>query len=126
MTRNRIVPASASCGNPRLRPLPNQLPQYVLQDAAVAVVLNFVWCIDTDNRLKTSLFSILCAYVYSHEHSRLNARGHTFDVENLKACQAQAFGTLSFFELQRNDAHADQIAPVNTLEALRQDGLHAQ
>src|SRR6266508_5330806 len=75
-------------GNPRLcrqitelrEFLPNQLPQDVLQDPAVAVVLNFVWCVDSHACLKTSFFSILCAHAYSHEHSRLNTGGYTFDV----------------------------------------------
>src|SRR5262245_20227265 len=106
--------------------LPNQLPQDVLQNPAIAVVLNFEWCVDSDACLKTSFFSIFCSHAYSHEHSRLKTVGYTLDVENLKACQAEARGTLSFFELQRKDAHADEITSVDTLEAFRQDRLYAQ
>src|SRR5215831_11396327 len=97
--------------------LPNQLSQDVLQDPAVAVVLNFVWGVDSHDCLKTSFFSIVCTHAYRHEHSRLNTSGYTFDVQNLKARQAKACSTLSVFELQRKDTHADEIAPVNTLEA---------
>ena len=79
--------------------LPNQLPQDVLQDPAVAVVLNFVWCVDSHACLKTSFISMLCSDAYSHEHSWMKTGCYTFNVENLKARQAKGCGILAFFEL---------------------------
>src|SRR5215813_13293684 len=103
-----------------------RLAQGEREDPAVAGILDIVWCVEPHARLKTFFFSILCSGAYSHEHSRLKTGGYTFDVENLKAGQAKACGTLSFFELQREDAHADEIAPVNAFEAFSQDRLDAQ
>ena len=48
---------------------------------------------------------------------------------NLKyffASQFQRLGALSREELQRQDAHADQVGAMNALVALRNHGLHAQ
>ena len=48
------------------------------------------------------------------------------DVERSFAGEAQAAAVLALLVLQRQHAHADQIAAVNSLEAFGDDGFHAQ
>src|SRR5262249_11073239 len=49
-----------------------------------------------------------------------------YDVESLGTVQPERLRARAFFELQRQHAHPDQVRAVNALEALRDDGAHAQ
>src|SRR4051812_14397847 len=47
-------------------------------------------------------------------------------VEDLCTIQLERGGVCALFELAGQHAHANQIATVNSLEALRDDGLHTK
>ena len=53
-------------------------------------------------------------------------RRHAGDGERLLAGQAQGLGGLPLRELQREDAHADEVRAVDPLVGLRDDGPDAQ
>ena len=48
-----------------------------------------------------------------------------FDIEFLAAVETERIGPFPFFELQRNDAHPDQIGPMDALEALGENRFDA-
>src|SRR4051794_15941169 len=48
------------------------------------------------------------------------------DVEGFGAVDAESLCVRSFFELQREDAHADQVRAMDALEALSDDGAYAE
>ena len=48
------------------------------------------------------------------------------EVVDLFAGEAERFGVLAGFKLQRQNAHADEIRAVNALEAFGDDGAHAE
>src|SRR5262245_64413751 len=50
----------------------------------------------------------------------------TRNVELLSAVEIQCGRVRSFLELARQHSHADQVASVNALEALRNHGFYAQ
>ena len=52
--------------------------------------------------------------------------GDAFDRVFLEAGQPQRFAILPRQKLQRQHAHADQVRPVNALEAFGDHGAHAQ
>ena len=52
--------------------------------------------------------------------------GQANDVERLFAGEAVGFGGLLVEELQRQNAHADQVGAVDALEAFGDHGAHAQ
>ena len=47
------------------------------------------------------------------------------DVESFRAVEIQRLGVRAFFELARKHAHADEVAAMDALETLRDDGAHA-
>ena len=52
--------------------------------------------------------------------------GLSYDVDHLVATQAEAVHRVAGLELQRQHAHADQVAAVDALEALGDHRLDAQ
>src|SRR5438105_4622038 len=48
------------------------------------------------------------------------------DVEDLRAVEPKRLGVRALFELEREHAHADEVRAVYALEALGDDGAHAQ
>ena len=56
---------------------------------------------------------------------RLDAR-EAEDVDGLVAFDAERLGGIAAEELQRQDAHADQVGAVDALEAARDDRLDAE
>src|SRR5438093_1198281 len=82
-----------------LKPLPHHLPQHILENSAVLVVLNLVWRIDPHDGLEFCLLPILAARANLHGHSRRDAAGNTLDIENLEARQAQARRAFTVLEL---------------------------
>src|SRR5439155_19864158 len=105
---------------------PNQLPQHVLQDAPVLVILNLKRRIDSRHGLECFLFSFVVAYVNPNHHSGSYAGCDSLDIKNLKPRQAEVFGVLFWPELQRKYSHADEVAPMNALETLGQYRLDAE
>src|SRR5439155_823601 len=53
-------------------------------------------------------------------------RGDAFDVVRFLPRQTQRLGALTLLELKGKDAHADQVAPMDPLEAFGDDGAHAE
>ena len=53
------------------------------------------------------------------------AVGHAANAVGLETGEPQRLGVLAFHELQRQDAHADEVAPVDALEALDDGSLDA-
>ena len=56
----------------------------------------------------------------------LEVRVEAHDVVGLAAVELQGLRGVTFLELQREHAHADEVAAVDALEALRHDDFHAE
>src|SRR3954471_23748149 len=93
-----------------------QPPQHRLQDSPVAVVLQLDWRIDSAGRQKLDRAAFLVGDGYLHLLA-----GHQVvvdvDLEGAKTRQSQAAAVLAALEDERENAHADQVAAVDTLEA---------
>src|SRR5579859_4970450 len=101
-----------------------ELAQHVMQNSAVLVVVEFLRRIDAQTRLE---FGLLAIVGRGYDLDRLGgALVQAHHLETLPARQPEALRTLAVLVLQWQDAHADQIRPVNALEALGDDGLHAE
>src|SRR5205807_2264804 len=92
--------------------LTDQLTQHVLQNAAVTVVLDFVWCIDAHGNLECLFLSVVAPHANRHKHAGLDAAGDPVDIKCFVARETQTRGAVSFSELQRQDAHADEVASM--------------
>src|SRR5438270_5113718 len=103
--------------------LRDQLPEYVLQDSAVPIVVNLVWGIDARYHLEC-LVGAFPTRTNRYKHAGLDALGDSTDIESFKTGQAVGGRAFAFFELQRQHAHAHQVAPVNALKTFGEDGLH--
>jgi len=57
---------------------------------------------------------------------RLDVRIEAYDVVGLGAIKLEALRGRAVLELQRQHAHADEVAAVDAFEALRHDGFHAE
>src|SRR5688572_26476663 len=93
-----------------------QLPQHRLQDPAVAVVLQLDGCIDAAGRHELDRVAFAIRDAYFHVLSRLE-RIVDEDLERADACEAKRRTVLAALEHQRQDAHADEVAAMNALEA---------
>jgi len=49
-----------------------------------------------------------------------------FDLENFVTCQPQRFAILAIFEFKREHTHAEEVAPMDALVALRNHRAHAE
>ena len=105
--------------------LRQQLPQYVLQDSAVAIVVNFLRRVDTHRSTEFLFTRPNCkvATVGKLVRDRL-AQAHNF--EGFLASETEARRILLRQELQGQYAHADEVGAVDALEALGEDELDAE
>src|SRR5258706_2905734 len=109
---------------PHPRPLrtpfpPQQLPQHILQNAAVSVVERLLRRIDPDQRVELDC-SFLALGSNLHRAPCSEAFHHvadTADLEHFLARQPERLRVLAREELQRQNSHADQIRAVNALVA---------
>ena len=110
----------------RRRGRADQLSQHIRQNAAVAVVLDFLRRIDSDQHVEL-LYGAICG---SRGYRRfLRCRQpfrHARNRITLNSRQSQRVASLARHELQRKHAHADQIRAMDALEALRNHGANAQ
>src|SRR5262249_34951176 len=106
--------------------LPQQLPQYVLQDSTVLIILKLVWSIDACDGLECFFFAVLATRANRSRHSGLKFPGNALDIESFEACQSQHSGVVAFHKLQGQNSHPHEVTSMYALEALRQDGLHSQ
>src|SRR4029077_1509556 len=105
---------------------PQKLPQHVVQDAAVAVILDLLRGVETEAGFEGGRFAVLLPGPDGHLAAVLEVApdplGEAFDVDQLVAGEAEGGGVLARQELQGSDAHADEVAAVDALEALGDDG----
>src|SRR5690606_16987150 len=86
----------------------DEAAQHVVQDAAILVVVELVGRIDAAERFDSDHFAIGAG----DAHIDLGARLKAGDIENvylLAAIEAQGLPAFAVLELQRDDAHADQV-----------------
>src|SRR5438874_144902 len=86
--------------------LRDQLPEYVLQDSAMPVVMNLVWGVDSGDCLEC-LVGTFPTRAERHEHAGLDAFGDSSDIESFKTGEAMCRRAFAFFELQRQYTHPD-------------------
>src|SRR5690606_20323724 len=105
-----------------------QLPEHVLEDAAVAVVLGLLGRVDAHERAELGRAAVLLPG--PHRHAARLALGperrlDTLDLVELTAREPQRLRALARLELERQHPHAHQVGAVDPLEALRQHRAHA-
>src|SRR5699024_6519238 len=100
------------------------LPQHVVQDAAVSVVLDFLRRFQAYAGLEGGFLAFRVGGL--DVDFLFGAVGQAGDVEGLGAVQAQAFGVFAVNEGQRQHAHADQVGAVDALVAFGNHGLDAE
>src|SRR5699024_11099356 len=118
----------ASSPDRRLRSGVRELTQHVLQDAAVAVVVGLTGCVDADHTVEVDAGAIVLRRrdLDSGRGRALVELRDAFDGEGLGAVEPERLSRLAGGELQRQDAHADEVRAVDALEALSDDGLDAE
>src|SRR5699024_10708516 len=101
-----------------------KLAKHVLQDAAVAVVVGLTGCVDADHTVEVDAGAVVLRRrdLDSGRGRALVELRDTFDGEGLGAVETERLSRLAGGELQRQDAHADEVRAVDALEALRDDG----
>src|SRR5262245_60839445 len=94
-----------------------QLPQYRLENSAVAVVLQLNGCIDAAGGGEFHRITFAIRDLHSHILSRLE-RIIDENIEAADAGQAKRTAVLALLVDQRQHTHADEVAAMDTLEAL--------
>ena len=103
-----------------------QFPQDRLKDPAVPVVLDLDRRVDPDRRVERDFRPV---GLFRRHGQRLRGlqRFHVeLNVEDFLARQTQRLPRLAVLELERQNAHPDQVAAVDALVALRDDRPHAE
>src|SRR5687767_6139656 len=95
----------------------HQLAQDEGQNSAVRVVIDLDGRIDPASDRNGGRRAIGFSDLKSEVLLRLDARTEAEDVESLRSVEGEADGGGAFFELERQDAHADEIGPMDALEA---------
>src|SRR6185369_17449025 len=110
----------------KIRRTQKQLPQHVRQNPTVLVVINLDRRIDPER--DRNLFTLATRTMNHKRHilPRLDARLNPEQIKRLRAVEFQRSRTHIFSELARQHTHSDEVAAMNTLEALRNHGLHAE
>src|SRR5690606_11091928 len=98
----------------------------VLEDASVTVVVELVGGVDPAEHAEGAGAAVLARRGDLEALAGLESFGDATDAEGLAAGQPQALRVLAALELQREHAHAHQVAAVDALEALGDDRLHAE
>jgi hypothetical protein len=102
---------------------PQQRPQHVLHDAAVAVVVGLTWSVDTHHRVKVDVTS---GHLDRVRRTTLTELGDPRDVESLLSGEPERFGGLTLWELQRQHTHANEVGAVNPLVRLGDHRFHSE
>src|SRR5690348_4167732 len=95
----------------------HHLPQDHGEDAAVAVVLDVRRTVEPGEHLELHRLAVLAPGDHRQRLARLQARLDALDGERLRARQAERLRALAGAELERQDAHADQVGAVDALVA---------
>ncbi|MBG9885618.1 hypothetical protein ABE10_03255, partial [Bacillus toyonensis] len=107
--------------------------EHVLQDAAVAVVVGLAGGVDADDRVELDRLLALRRELARRRRDLDRLRRDSLvqllkplDRDDLGAVEAQRLPGLADGELQRHDAHADEVRAVDAFEALGDDRLHPE
>jgi hypothetical protein len=110
--------------------LGGELAEDVLEDAAVLVVEDLLRGVDADGDGELDGGA---GHVFGEDDERFSggefAVEHVFeadDVVNLFAGEGEGFGGVAGLELQREDAHANQVRPVDALVGFGDDEADAE
>src|SRR2546427_5797570 len=101
------------------------LPQNVLQDPAVMVVGDFFGCIHARDDGESLEFAVVRLRMDGDWLLGREVRD-AFDFENFVTRQPQRFAILAIFEFEREHTHAEEVAPMDALVALRNHRAHAE
>ncbi|MPL73108.1 hypothetical protein SDC9_18901 [bioreactor metagenome] len=97
-----------------------------MQHAAVLQVLDLDLGIDPGLELDRLHRAVLEGDGAGHQRQRLDVAFEALDRHHLVAGQAERLAGVAAGELERDDAHADQVRTVDPLEAFRDDRLDAE
>src|ERR1700676_4757420 len=102
------------------------LAEDVLQDAAVLVIGDLEGSVDPGDGTEHLRVAVRIAGNHFHLFARFEFLRQALDVEDLKPDQAERFRIFTGQKFERQDPHADEVATVNALEALCEDGADAE
>lgn len=80
-----------------------------MQDAAVLVVIDFVQGIDAAEDVHRFLAAVAAGNIHSHRLAGFQSVFEAIDGDGFIAFQIERLPRVALFELQRQDAHADEI-----------------
>src|SRR6478735_971927 len=103
-----------------------ELPQDVVQDAAVAEVFELVERIDAADQRNQLDLAVRRGDLGLHALARLEVAREAVQGQGFVALEAERHPGGVAFEHQRNDAHADEVRAMDALEALGDDGANAE
>ena len=120
------APGVKSAG--RASALDLELLQDIREYAPTAEVSALGWGVNTNCALEVHDRAIGTGRTHGAGAARREPGGKVdrLDVVGLGPVEAQGLGGLTVAKLQGQDAHADEVGAVDALEALRDDGTHAQ
>src|SRR5713101_6600103 len=104
----------------------HQLPQHVLQDAAVLEVVELVQRIDAANHWNALEAAVGGDDLGDHALARLDLAVQPADGHLLVATQPERLPGRALLEAQRQHAHADEVRAMDAFERLGDDGPHAE
>ena len=92
----------------------------------MAVVVDFDWRIDAEFDRLLNFGAVFAGDSEGDILAGLDAVAEAGDVVGFGAVEVEGLRTDAFGELEREDAHADEVGAVDAFEALRDDGLDAE
>src|SRR5688572_10845659 len=103
-----------------------KLPEHELQNSAVAVIFELCRGVDTAGNGECLNFAVIASGLDDEILSQLQTRRNSHHFESLEAGEIVIRQVFTRLELQRHDAHADQVTAVNTFVALGNDGFYTE
>src|SRR5690606_11946786 len=94
-----------------------ELPQHIVEDAAVHIIFDLVRCIDAAERVEREGRAVGARNIDGYGLARLEVRD-AGDREDIVARQTQRLARLAVLELQREHPHADEVRAMDALKAL--------
>src|SRR5690606_19351657 len=105
--------------------LPQQLLQYVWQNASAPEEGDVIGGIQTTDQIAALALARAGDHVHAHGHAGLELV-KSVNMNGLGAVELQRLAIGARRELQRQHSHAGQVGAVNTFETLRDHRLHTQ
>src|SRR5690606_17822211 len=109
-----------------VRALVHNLPQNGLQNARVAVIIDVYHAVETADYRELEACAVFARRFDGQALAWLHIVREAFDIERLAAGDAERFPAGAVSELQRQNAHANEVAAVNPLEAFSDDRFDAE